>query len=152
MKTDWDNWLQYYSYCYNTTPNSTHTYSPFEILFGKPIHKFENIDLTILEPLYSYDSYVRELKYKLQMIHTYVLRKIEETKAARTDKLNSSIIPTTLNLNDIVHLKIEGNGKLDNVQSGPYRITELDASNAKIKHETTQQTTIVHKSRLVKFK
>lgn len=141
-----------YSYCYNTTPNSAHAYSPFEILFGKPIHKFESIDWSTIDPLYNYDSYLHELKHKLQVIHAYIHKKIEQTKATRTQSINNSIIPTNLNLNDTVYLKAEGRRKLDNVQIRPYRITNLSESNAEIQHQITNQTIIVHKTRLVKQK
>lgn len=152
LKTDWDTWLSYYSYCYNTTPNSAHAYSPFEILFGKPINKFENINWNSVEPLYNHDSYLQELKYKLQIIHSYVFKKIEETKVIRTQKNNNNINPTNLNPNDTVYLKIEGRRKLDTVQDGPYTVIKLDGSNAEIKHQIKNQTQIVHKTRLVKHK
>lgn len=34
-QNDWDEWMNYYSFSYNTTPNIEHGYTPFEIVFGK---------------------------------------------------------------------------------------------------------------------
>lgn len=30
LKDNWDSWLQYYCFSYNTTPNSDHNFTPFE--------------------------------------------------------------------------------------------------------------------------
>lgn len=34
---DWDEWIKYYSFCYNTTPSSYHNYTPFELVYGKSL-------------------------------------------------------------------------------------------------------------------
>jgi len=34
-KTDWDVWLQYFLFCFNTTPSMAHTYCQYELVFGK---------------------------------------------------------------------------------------------------------------------
>lgn len=39
-KTDWDVWLSYFTYCFNTTPSTVHGYCPFELVFGKKPNKF----------------------------------------------------------------------------------------------------------------
>lgn len=40
-KTDWDVWLSYFTYCFNTTPSTVHNYCPFELVFGKNQTNFE---------------------------------------------------------------------------------------------------------------
>jgi len=34
-KTDWDVWLRYFVYFFNTTPSMAHDYCPYELVFGK---------------------------------------------------------------------------------------------------------------------
>nr|XP_032289302.1 uncharacterized transmembrane protein DDB_G0285607-like [Drosophila virilis] len=35
-KTDWDVWIQYFTYCFNTsTPSATHEYCTYELVFGR---------------------------------------------------------------------------------------------------------------------
>lgn len=150
VRDNWDEWLSYYSYCYNTTPNTAHDYSPFEIIFGKQPNQFE-FPLSTIEPIYNYDLYTNELKQKLQVIHKYIHDKLEKQKLSRTIKNNLPIQETYINIGDMVYLKNEGRKKLDPVQSGPYEITKLNNSNAIIKNIDTNQEFEIHKSRLIKF-
>jgi len=66
-KTDWDVWLQYFVYCFNTTPSMAHDYCPYELVFGKtsnlPQH-FNSIDK--IKPLYNVDDYAKESKFRLE--------------------------------------------------------------------------------------
>lgn len=40
-KTDWDDWLVYFTYCYNTTPSMAISgYSPYQLVFGKTLTDF----------------------------------------------------------------------------------------------------------------
>lgn len=34
-RDDWDSWLPYYTFCYNTSPHTDHEFTPFELVFGK---------------------------------------------------------------------------------------------------------------------
>jgi len=34
-KFDWDVWLPYFTYCFNTTPSIAHDYCPYELVFGR---------------------------------------------------------------------------------------------------------------------
>lgn len=151
-RNDWDEWLSFYSFSYNTTSSTYHEYSPFEIVFGKPLKKFENIDVKQVDPVYNTESYTKELKFKLQTIQKHVFDKIEHEKIRRTQEANKSINQTNLKQNDVVYLKTEGNKKLGTVNSGPYKIASLDESNATIIHQQTNQELTVHKNRLVYFR
>jgi len=66
-KTDWDIWLKYLVYCFNTTPSMAHDYCPYELVFGKttnlPQH-FNSIDK--IKPLYNVDDYAKESKFRLE--------------------------------------------------------------------------------------
>ncbi|KAK9722050.1 hypothetical protein QE152_g19874 [Popillia japonica] len=31
--SDWEDWIKYYKFCYNTTPSTYHQYTPFELVF-----------------------------------------------------------------------------------------------------------------------
>jgi len=46
-KTDWDVWLQYFVFCFDTIPSMAHNYCPYDLVFGKtnnlPKH-FDSID------------------------------------------------------------------------------------------------------------
>jgi hypothetical protein len=67
-QTNWDEWVPYAMYVYNTTTHSATGYTPFELVYG-----FQStLPSTLHEtpsPQYNYDDYVMELKGRLQMAH-----------------------------------------------------------------------------------
>ncbi|KAB0790765.1 hypothetical protein PPYR_15500 [Photinus pyralis] len=64
QKTAWSSWIPYYCFSYNTTVHSETRYTPFELVFGKVCAIPNN--LSEMEPLYNYDNYLLEFKYRLQ--------------------------------------------------------------------------------------
>jgi len=68
-KTDGDVWLQYFAYCFNTTPSMAHDYCPYELVFGKTSNLpqyFNSIDK--IKPLYNVDDYAKESRFRLTLI------------------------------------------------------------------------------------
>lgn len=150
-KNDWDEWLSFYSFSYNTTASTYHEYSPFEIVFSKPIKTFENFKTKQIDPVYNPEVYTKELKFKLQTIQKHVFDKIEKEKIRRTLEANKTTKPTNLKPNDVVYLKTEGNKKLGIVNSGPYTVVSIDGANATIYNHQSNQKLTVHKSKLIHF-
>lgn len=150
INNDWDKWMPYYGFCYNTTPNLDHNFTPFELLFARKPNTFEHI-ITDVSPLYNHEAYDKEMKFRLQVAHANVLDAIQKIKNKRTIKANSDIQETEIKTDDIVYLKLENRSKLDKVNEGPYRVTKTSFSNATIV-DTNNKCLEVHKSRLIKFK
>lgn len=140
--------MPYYSFCYNTTPNIDHNYSPFELVFARNANIFEVIP-TKIEAIYNYDSYNKEMKYRLQVTHAQVLEAIRKTKQERTKNFNRNVQPSKVG--DIVYLALENRTKLDNVNEGPYKVINTTLSNATIIDNQNKRME-VHKTRLIKFK
>lgn len=149
---DWDNWMPYYSFCYNTTPNLDHNYTPFELLFARKSNIFEIIPSKI-SPLYNHESYLYEMKYRLQVAHTKVLDAIQKIKQKRTHELNQNHRSDSddIKTGDIVYLALENRTKLDQVNEGPFKVISTNISNVTIVNEKNKPIE-VHKSRLLKFK
>lgn len=147
---DWDDWLAYYCFSYNTTPNLEHNYTPFELIFGKKLNTLEVVQNKIT-PIYNHESYEKEMKYRLQIAHAQVLNAIQKTKTKRTHKLNENIRNTDINVGDTVYLAQENRTKLDQVNTGPYKVVNTTASNATIMNNQNKCIE-VHKSRIIKFK
>lgn len=53
---DWDAWLPYATFLYNTTPHTSTNFTPFQILFGYEATLPSSIQKTP-NPLYNYDVY-----------------------------------------------------------------------------------------------
>lgn len=66
---DWDEWTSYYSFCYNTTPNVAHEFSPFELVFGRKTAIPSEINSGVVDSVCNVELYNREGKYRLQLAH-----------------------------------------------------------------------------------
>ena len=65
---DWDDWIPYATFVYNTTTHQTTGYTPFELLFGYKAR----VPTPLQErptPRYNYDDYVGELNGRMQAAH-----------------------------------------------------------------------------------
>lgn len=131
-KYNWDLWLPYFSYAYNSTVDLATNYAPFELVFGKnndisfgTVKKFD-------EPIYDYDEFANELKYRLkvslkdakdcQNIKKH-RRKLEYDKYYRVKEVDYQV-------GDFVLLRNNStNNKLEDIFKGPYEIKKLNNKN-----------------------
>jgi len=57
-KTDWDIWIQYFTYCFNTTPSVVPEYGPYELVFGRLPRQFTDFNrIDRIDPIYNMDDY-----------------------------------------------------------------------------------------------
>lgn len=146
---DWDEWLPFYCFAYNTTPSVDHNYTPFELIFGKTPNTLEFCQNQQIDPFYNLESYQKELKFRLQTTNANVMQTIIKEKEKRTNIINNTIIPTNLQIGDTVYLKKENRHKLDPVYNGPFTITKLNTPNVTIMDSSNKKQE-VHISRLIK--
>ena len=149
LHDDWDSWLPYYCFCYNTTPNTDTQYTPFEIVFGKQVN-FPTYTLNKIEPMYNHEEYYTQLKFKLQTIAQRVRDIIVKTKLKRIQNQKSPN-PIILKVGDKILIKSETNKKLDNIYEGPYNIVSLNHPNITIFHTPSNKNKEVHKNRVIKY-
>jgi hypothetical protein len=78
-QTNWDEWVPYAMYVYNTTVHTATGYTPFELVYS-----FQSILPSTLQetpnPQYNYDSYIVELKSRLQTAHEVARKKLVDKK------------------------------------------------------------------------
>lgn len=150
-QTDWDDWLQYYAFVYNTTPHSDHGFTPYELVFGLKA-KLPHETLTDkIDPVYNIDLYSQELRYKLQKSHQIANQKLVQQKNIRKESNDSSANPLLIQTGDIVFLKNENRRKLDSFYTGPYKVKSINNPNCEIIDMQSNQSNLVHKNRLSKF-
>lgn len=150
---NWDEWIPYCMFAYNTTPHTATKFSRYELLFG---FKPEIPSSIQREPefRYNYDNYVDELKARLQ--HSYqsarenILRNKEKYKYYYDKNLNDK----EFEVGNLVLLSNESvpkgkSKKLTPLWKGPYEVTKVTKANCEIKY--TNKLLKVHKNRLKLF-
>lgn len=130
---DWDTWLKYYVFCYNTTPHSVHQYTPFELIYGRQANIPQSMqNINIIEPVYDYDSYLAELKFKIQTAAKNTRELLKDNKANRINMQTTEANPIDIQVGNTVWLKIENRRKLDKVFAGPFEVLQIDHPNVKM--------------------
>ena len=61
-QSDWDRWLPYATFVFNTTPHSSTGFTPHELLFGRKPNIPGILQKETPEIQYTYDNYVKELQ------------------------------------------------------------------------------------------
>src|SRR5436190_21161158 len=82
-QTDWDEWIPFAMFTYNTTPHTATGYTPFELIYG---HQAE-LPTALTRPpklTYNYDEYAQELRATNQIAKKNI--KEEKIKAKKYDK------------------------------------------------------------------
>lgn len=154
QRDNWDEYLKCFTYCYNITPHSTfeNKYSPFELVFSKSPIVQEFILTGKIDPVYNIDNYVKEAKFKLQVMHKKASEFLEISKAKNKLSYDKKVTNVKFNLNDSVLLRNEQRNKLEPLYSGPFVILEILESNVKLRNLKTNKEIVVHKNRIVKWK
>lgn len=146
-KDDWDTWIPYYSFCYNTTPNTVHGYTPFELIFSKNICIPSELSTQQPEPMYNYDLYSKEMKFRLQKTLNKATEYLELSKCLRNEASQIVSNPSNLKIGDKVLITNVNRKKLDPLYKGPYTIIDVENVNCIIidDYGNTQK---IHKNRL----
>jgi len=153
-QTDWDEWLPYAMFTYNTTPHSATGFTPFELTYGH-----QAILPTALtkppKPTYSYDDYAQELRERLRATNQLARDHLKQEKFKAKRQHDRSANEKTFKVGDKVLLYDETvrrgrSKKLESQWVGPYAITaKLSDVNFEIKKG--RKTTRVHANRLKAF-
>jgi len=135
-QTDWDSWVPFATYAYNTTQHSAKTYTPFELLFGRPT-TLPSALRKPPEPRYNYDYYASELKGRLRTVHQQAHKRLIERKEESSEYYDKTAGQSKLKAGDKVLLFDETVGcgrsrKLSAQWLVPYTIPEIHKVNATI--------------------
>lgn len=146
----WDVYAKYFEFCYNTTPNSVHTYTPFELVFGRianlPVDTFDRI-----EPIYNTDNYVKELKYRLQVTNQKAREILMKYKQKMKELYDRNANEISLNIGDKIKIRDFSKHKLESMYRGPYIVKEIIDENVVAEALDTQKKVTVHKNRVKKM-
>lgn len=145
----WDSWLPYAIFTFNSTPHTSTSYMPFELVHGfKP-----NLPSSLkspIEPCYNYDDYALELKFRLQNSWKIARENLIHRKLKVKESFDKSSNLVNFKIGDKVLLRNETRKKLDPVWEGPYIVTEVN-SNVNSTIKIRNKCKIIHNNRLKLF-
>lgn len=152
-RSNWEENLKYFTYCYNITPNSSldMKFTPFELLYGRKTNNLHIFSDNKIDPLYNIDNYSKELKYRLQIAHSIALNLINKTKVRVKKQYDTILNPIILQQGDKVLISNDGGHKLEKLYLGPYIVISVNDKNVEVLNEKDNKISIVHKNRLKKY-
>ena len=124
-KSDWDQWIQFACFTYNTTPHAVTKFTPYELLFGRKA----NIPGSLCkqpQPLYNMEDLVQNLKQKFQSAWTQARANLILGKEKRNDKINEKRKEVKYHIRDQVLIQNEQRKKLDPLWLGPYEVIAVN--------------------------
>lgn len=151
---DWDEWVPYAMFTYNTTPHTATTYTPYELIYGHQATLPTSLNYPP-KTNYTYDNYAMELKEKLRAAHQVAKENLKEEKIKAKTYYDKKARKNTFKTGNKVLLYDETlrrgrSKKLDALWTGPYTIIEKK-SNVNYKIKKGRKTMLVHANRIKHF-
>ena len=155
-QTDWDLWLPTAVLMYNTTKHSSTGFTPYELVFGRKPELPSSITSTP-EFRYTYDTYLEELKFRLQNSHQLARDKLIDSKERSKKYFDKkpNVKEREFKVGEFVLLRNEAikprhSKKLSSYYKGPYEIISIDIpQNVTLK--IGKRLARVHKNRLKRY-
>ena len=90
-QTDWDKWIPYATFVFNTTPHSGTGFTPHELLFGRRANIPGILQKESPEIRYNYENYVQELQSRLQSCYEVARANLKISKERSEDYYDRNI-------------------------------------------------------------
>lgn len=148
-KENWDTHLPYYMFSYNTSVHLSTKYTPFELMFGRRV-QLPNVLVKEPEPVYNYDDYLNELKYRFQYCATMARENMLKAKERNKLRYDETSLERVFNVGEEVLLRNPTKGKLDPLYVGPY-VVEKKTSDVNYQIRVKNKLRTVHVDRLKRF-
>lgn len=145
----WSTWIPYWCFSYNTSVHTETKYTPYELLFGRSAKLPSNIG-SYVDPVYNFDNYPIELKYRLQQAQVDARSNLIASKLKRKEAYDQQ--GTTSNCyqpGDLVLVRHSGVNKMQELFRGPYSVVVENTPNVVILVDTKPVT--VHKNRIKRY-
>lgn len=148
--SNWPDYIPYAIFVINSSVNTSTLYSPHELVFSYKLSLPSNLKKAP-EPVYNYDDYLSELKYKLQLSHQMARDECLKSKISNKKRYDIKTKIVQYKVGDKILITNEGRDtKLHNPFIGPFEITEI-VSPVNVRIKKNNKDKIVHITRTKKF-
>lgn len=144
----WSSWVPFWCFSNNTSVHTSTKYTPFELVFGKTAKLPSNV-LTGRDPVYNFDNYPIELRYRLQEACKEAQHNLIASKGHRKEKYDVKSKPMTYECGEKVMLRNSAGTKREAIYEGPYTVLSVEAPNICL--DIKNKPVVVHKNRLKKY-
>jgi hypothetical protein len=154
---DWDKYIRYCVFAYNTSRHEINKYTPFYLLFGRiPTLPIDVMSRTDSELYATVGDYARAIIRRMRVAHNLaVMHQREIHNKYREKALEKSIREYTVG--DLVLIRYykpkEGlNPKLSSLYYGPFKVVEKKSLvTYKVQLPQSKESQVVHVNRMKKF-
>jgi len=146
----WDEFLKYFTFTYNTTPNVNFDlkYSPYELIFSKTPCVLDVLTPNVIDPVYNIDNFAVEAKFRLQLAHAHAQDLLLISKIRNKAHYDKNIKPINVTPGDEVLITNDGRRKFEPVHKGPFIVERVEEHNVLVKDPKSNKTKMIHKNRL----
>ncbi len=125
--TDWDRWIPYVTFAYNTTTHPAMGVTPFEMLYGRRARlPLDTMLLPYDEPILDTDAYVAELKTGLRETREFAAGVMQRTQQQRERRRGSGTAPVFAEGDTVLvrqpTVTVDRTKKLLQTWSGPFKV------------------------------
>lgn len=148
--SQWEQYLPYFTFCYNISPHSSfsHEFSPFELIFSKKANLPNFVNESDIEPVYNYESFEQEARYRLHNAHKFAQKLLEKSKERNKLYYDRDVRDINVNIGDYVYLYNEPYDKHQSIYTGPYIVQKVIEPNIEVLDPKTNKCKTVHKNKI----
>ncbi|KAL4136407.1 hypothetical protein QTP88_007955 [Uroleucon formosanum] len=150
QKQNWDQYIAYAMFVYNSSIHATTGYQPYELVYGRQVEVPHSLSRNP-QPCYNYDDYNFELRNKLQESHKLARDKIIKTKEKAKTNYDKNERSININVGDKVLTKDHTQkGKLSPKWKGPFEVINIH-DNQNVSIQRGNKEVKIHKNELKIF-
>lgn len=146
---DWNNYIPFFVFTYNTTPHMSTNFSPHELMFGEKATVPSNLTKKP-DIVYNYDDYYFELRHKMQTAHEFARENLIKSKQHNKQYYDKYTNPHVFQIGDKVIMENPTHKKLEQRYTGPYVVLEI-ISDINTKIRVKNRDVVMHNNRLKPF-
>lgn len=146
--SQWEEYLRYFNFCYNTTSHSSFDdkFSPYQLVFNRNPNLPDDLTREV-SPIYNFENYVNEARYRLQIAHNEAHKLLIKSKERNKQLYDKNSRNVNLSIGDKVYIESLPYNKHKNVNQGPFNIVEINEPNVTV-IDKFKVTKTIHKNQI----